>query len=482
MSWKPVFYVNGILLLILSGAMLFPVIVDLATHSPDWRVFGAAQIVTAFAGFALVFTNRQKQFTIARKETFVLTALSYLFVAAFGALPFLLAGIRLGYAQAFFEAMSGITATGSTVIAGLDTLPKGILLWRAILQWLGGMGILIIALAILPLLQISGMQIFKSQSFGGGMEKVLPSAAQIAVYIVGIYMLLTAVCAAMLHAAGMSIFDAICHALATLSTGGFSTYDSSIAKFRSPLIEYTVMFFMILGSLPFVLYVKLVRGNFRALWHDSQVRVFFALIAAFSFAITVYLVLREGQFFSTALRNASFMVVTLVTTTGFANADYSLWGPFAVGMAFVLTFMGGCSGSTTGAFKTFRVQILWKMLQTQLHQLITPHGLFRVYYNGKIVEPGVQVAVTVFFFVYIISWFLIFVLLQFVGVDFHTAITGAATSISNVGPGLGEVIGPAGNYSSVPPSALWIMSVAMLLGRLEFMAILVMLLPRFWRE
>jgi trk system potassium uptake protein len=480
LNFKPIFYVNGILLLILSAAMLIPALIDLAHHSTDWKVFAGAQIITGFTGFALIFINRDKKFHMTLRETFLLTTLSWVFMAAFGGLPFYFSEIKLSFTDAFFEAMSGITTTGSTVITGLDNMPHGILLWRALLQWLGGIGFLVVALAILPLLQISGMQLFKTQSFD--IEKIMPSASQMAVYICCIYAFLTLACAAFLYAAGMTPFEAVCHAMATLSTGGFSTSDGSIGHFNSPLIEVIVIYFMLLASLPFVLYLRMIRGDASAIFNDGQVRTFLGIIAFCIAGLTIYLMATARFAFFEALRHAAFKVVTLITTSGFATQDYSLWGPFAIGMAFLITFLGGCSGSTAGGIKIFRLQILWEMVKLQVRKLMAPHGVFQAHYNRKPVDISVLNAVGIFFFVYIASFAFIGVLLQLTGLDFITAFSGAATAVSNVGPGLGSMIGPAGNFASLPHPAIWVLSLGMLLGRLEFFTLLVLLAPGFWKR
>ncbi len=480
MSFKPVFYINGILLLILSCFMLLPVMVDLADSSPDWKVFASAQIVTAFIGFALIFTNQEKNFTLNLRQTFILVTLSWFFLTVFAALPFALANIKLSLADAFFEAASGLTTTGATVIHDLNNLPRGILLWRALLQGLGGIGFLIVALAVLPLLQISGMQIFKTQSFG--MEKVLPSAQQMAFYILMIYMALILGCSILFYVLDMSLFDAFCHSLTAVATAGFSNYNDSIGHFNNDMIEIVAILFMWLGSLPFVLYVHMLKGNSKALFHDSQVRAFFGILFTLAAIVTIHLLLSGQQGLFEAFKNSVFMVTTLMTTTGFTNADYSKWGHFVIGVAFIATFLGACSGSTAGGIKTFRLQILWSMFQQQIRKLISPRGVFHVHYNHKMVEHSVQASVAGFIFVFILTWLVFSLMLLTTGLDFVTALTGAATAISNVGPGLGDIIGPAGNFSTIPDDAIWILSFGMLLGRMELLTFFVLLAPRFWKR
>lgn len=480
MNFKPIFFINGILLLILSAAMLFPVLVDFSHDNPDWRVFAGAQIVTAFFGFSLLFANQQKKFSLTLRETFLLTTISWVMLSLFACLPFYFSSLNLSFAASLFEAVSGLTTTGSTVISGLDHLPQGILLWRSILHWGGGIGVLVIALAVLPLLQISGMQIYKTQSFSE-VDKVLPSATQIAFYILVIYCVLTVACTLALHMAGMSMFDALNHAMSTVATGGFSTKDASVGYFNSPGIEVILTVFMLISALPFPLYVKLLRGDKSPLWRDSQVRTFLAFIGICIGLLTIYMVATGQFYFVESFRKSAFMVATLITTTGFVSGDYSHWGHFVVGMAFMMTLVGSCSGSTSGGIKIFRLQILWRTTKQQLQRLMVPHGVFQVHYNGKVVDSGVQMSIASFFFVYIFIWVLFSLVLQMTGLDFATAWSGALTCISNVGPGLGDGIGPDGNFAHLPSISLHILSLAMVMGRLEFFTVLVLLIPRFWR-
>lgn len=481
MNFKPIFFINGILLLILSAAMLFPVLVDFSNTNDDWRVFAGAQIVTAFFGFAMLFSTQQRKFSLTLRETFLMTCTAWLTISVFGALPFYFSSLDISFSGAVFESISGVTTTGSTILSGLDTMPHGLLLWRSLLHWVGGIGVLVIALAILPLLQISGMQIYKSQSFGD-VDKVLPSATQIALFILLIYSIFTLLCTVLLHFSGMSLFDALNHAMSAISTGGFSTRDASVGYYNSPRIEVILMLFMLAGAMPFPLYVKFVRGDSKALSRDSQVRTFIGIVLTCIALLTIYMTFTGQFYFMDALRKAAFIVITLITTTGFASGDYSLWGPLVIGMAFFLTFLGSCSGSTAGGIKTFRLQILWRMMHQQINRLISPHGVFQVRYHHKVVEPTMQAAIAGFFFIYIAMWIFLALLLQLIGLDFVTAFTASITALSNVGPGLGNIIGPAGNFASLPDTALNVLSFGMLLGRLEFFTLLVILSPRFWQR
>lgn len=480
MHFRPVFFALGVLLIILSVMMIPPTLIDLVDENQDWRAFAGAQIFTAFFGVLLTLSTHQKDLTIRMREAFILTNLSWVVVAAFGAMPLLFSDLDLSYTDAFFESMSGITTTGSTVLTGLDDAPRGILLWRSIMEWLGGIGILVMALSILPLLHVGGMQLFKTESMD--VEKVLPSAAQIAASIGLIYLMFTAICAAAYSLAGMDRFDALNHAMTTIATGGFSTHDLSIGFFDNAAIDYIGTFFMLLSSLPFVLYLRAVRGNVTALFKDRQVIWFLSIVGLAIMAIATHLVLNQAHSLADAFRYASFNTVAAMTGTGYATANYSVWGGFCLALFFFLMCVGGCAGSTTCGIKIFRFQVLYEVSKVQITKLIKPHASIRPHYNGKSVSSDVQMSVMAFFFLFALSFSVLVIALSLTGLDYLTAMSGAVTSLSNVGPGLGRIIGPAGTFADVPDAAKWILSGGMLLGRLELFTFLVMLSPHFWRR
>jgi trk system potassium uptake protein TrkH len=480
LSFRPVLYINGILLIILSLFMTGPIIADLSNGDDGWRAFSTAQIITAFLGATIMLINRAPRFHLSLKETFVMAGTSWLLLALFAAMPiYIEPSLDISFARAFFESMSGITTTGATALHGLDDMSHGLLLWRMILHWIGGIGFLIVALAILPLLEVSGMQIFKTQSFSS--EEVMTSARHTASFICGIYTLLTLCCALLLSFAGLDAFNAICHAMSAISTGGFANSDQSIAIFNNWKVEAILIAFMIIGALPFFIYLRLMRGEWSKAFHDSQVRVFLLIIFILSCIVTAELVFKGAIAPNEAFHKALFMVTSIITTTGFASGDYQLWGPITIAIAFIAMFIGGCSGSTAGGIKVFRLQILFSILHTQIRRLFQPNGVFDMRYNGKPVESNLQAAVAGLFFAYIIAWLGFTFLLKCFGLEFTTAISGAASALSNVGPGLGEQIGPAGHFGFLPEPALWTLSAAMLFGRMEILTLLVLLTPRFWR-
>jgi trk system potassium uptake protein TrkH len=479
MDLRPILFVNGILLCILALAMLIPAAVDFALDNPDWQIFMASTGTTLFVGVCLVLTTRTGWFGFSVRQAFVMTTMAWLIIAAFGALPFAFSELDLSVTDAFFESMSGVTTTGSTVIVGLELAPPGILLWRAILQWLGGIGIIVMAVSVLPILQVGGMQLFRVEAFET--DKVMPRAAAIAGGIAGVYVILTLIGAIVLSTWGMNGFDAIAHAMTSIATGGYSTYDASVAHFNSAGIDYTICVLMLLGSVPFVLYLRALRGSPGALFRDSQVRTMLAILALAILVLTVWLEAQDRMGLVDALRYSAFNVISIMTGTGYSTADFDTWGGFPMALFFLLMFIGGCAGSTTCGIKIFRLQILFASAKTQLRRLMQPHGVFIAYYNAKPITDTLSLSVMSFFFFFILAFCALAIALGLTGLDFITSISGAASAIANVGPGLGETIGPDGNFSTLPVSAKWILCLGMLLGRLELFTILVLFMPRFWR-
>ena len=480
---RPIAMVVGIVLLIIAAAMLPSLLVDLGAGHPDWQVFLFAAATTAFIGGSLVLMTRgaSPAAELTVRQGFLLTTLVWLSTAAFGALPLWFSSLGLSAADAFFESMSGITTTGSTVISGLDTAPGGILLWRAILQWLGGIGIIVMGIAILPLLSIGGMQLFRTESTDSS-EKILPRAGQIATSIGVIYLTITIACGSLYWLFGMGVFDAIVHAMTTVATGGYSSHDASIGFFASPAIEWTAVFFMVVGGIPFVLYIQAMRGRSFAFWHDDQVRWFLGIIDAGTALFVLWVVATTGSASHDTVRHSAFSTISLITGTGFMATDYAAWGTFATGLAFFLMCVGGCSGSTTGGIKVFRFVVIYRIARVQVLRLLQPSGVFRPFYNDEPVSDQTAISILGFIFVFALSFAVLALLLSFLGLDYLTAMSAAVTAVANVGPGLGDQIGPAGNFAGLPDAAKWLLAAGMLLGRLELFTVLVLFAPAYWRD
>ena len=375
--------------------------------------------------------------------------------------------------------MSGITTTGSTILSNLEITPKSILLWRAILQWLGGIGIIVMAITLMPIMNVGGMQLFKISS-NDSSEKILPKSKEIALRLIYIYSSLTILCAFTYWIFGMSIFDSLTHSMTTIATGGFSNYNESIGYFNSIPIEIASMLFIILGSLPFIVYIKFINGNKRIFTSDIQIRTFIKIILIAIIILSIYLIFYDGTKFN--LRSIFFNVISILTGTGYVNAEFDGWGSFALVLFLALMFIGGCAGSTTCGIKIFRIQILYLFISNQLKKIIYPKGVFVMKYDKNVIDNKFISSIISFIYLYFVIFFILAALLSLTGLDFVTAISGAATSISNVGPGLGNIIGPNGNFSTLPDISKWILTIGMILGRLELFAILVLFIPSFWRN
>jgi trk system potassium uptake protein TrkH len=464
----------------IAAAMLLPALVDLADDQDGWATFVASSVVTFFAGGLLVlFAYDENPPRMGVKEGFLLTTLSWIVIAAFAALPFL--GHGLSYTDAYFETMSGLTTTGSTVIAGLDKLPRGILLWRALLCGIGGLGIIVMAIIMLPFLRVGGMQLFQMESSDKS-EKVLPRAFELTLAIAAVFVGLVLICAFLYAWFGMTGFDAICHALTTVATGGFANYDASFAHFEGRAIHWTAIVFMMLGAMPFVVFIRTLRGDKTALWKDVQVRAFVGFLISVSLIMALWLIFTRNISFLDALTLSSFNVTSIVTTTGYMSDDYTRWGNFAIGVFFLLTFVGGCSGSTAGAIKIYRLQIAHMLTRSHFLHLISPSRVVTLTYNGRRLPADVPFSVVAFLAIYFAVVGLFAVIYAGLGLDFVTSLSASATALGNVGPGLGDVIGPAGNFVPLPDAAKWALSFQMMLGRLELFTVLVLFRPEFWRS
>ncbi len=481
MKFQPVINLIGLLLCTLSAFMLIPGFVDYILGDEDWAAFLVSSFITLFVGAGLYLSSRENNPEhLELRQAFLLTNSAWISISLFGSLPFLFSNLNLNFIDAFFESTSGITTTGSTIIPNLEQVSYGILLWRALLQWLGGIGIIVMAIAILPMLSIGGMQLFKTESYETP-DKIIPRAAIFASGISIVYIVLTSTWALMLWLAGMPIFDSITHAMTTLATGGYSTKSESLGAFNSVNIEMIIVLGMIVGSLPFIHYLSILKNGWKNLINDQQVK-WFLLILFFLISIVTFNLYINGQNFFSSLRVSIFNVVSIVTGTGFGTDDFSQWGGFATTLLLILMFMGGCAGSTTCGLRMARIQVLIANAKTQVLKLLTPHAVIIPYYNKKPIPESVTESVMGFFFLYILVFIIISCLLGSLGLDFMTSLSGAASAIGNVGPGLGEMIGPNGTYAEIPNLGKLILCSGMILGRLEIFAILVMFTASFWKK
>jgi trk system potassium uptake protein TrkH len=478
---QPILLVNGILLMILSLAMLIPAAIDAATGHNDWQAFLIAAFFSAFMGGSLYFSNRGFSGHLTIRQTFLFTTSSWFILPIFAALPFLFASTNLSFTDAYFESVSGLTTTGATILIGLDTIPSGILLWRSILQGLGGVGVIVLAMAVLPMLRIGGMQLFRTES-SDKMEKILPRAGQIARVIGITYVSLTLLCTIAYWSFGMNGFDALCHAITTIGTAGFSTHDASIGFYNSIAIELIAMAGMLAGAVPMILYYQAIRGKPLVFWRDAQVRWFFGIVIFSIIFMSIWLFLQKSLPLEYALRAAAFNVISIITTTGYASADYAQWGTGATVFLFMLLVVGGCTGSTAGGIKIFRFQVLFASARTQLQQLIQPHAILIPRYEHRPISENVSASVLGFFTLFAFCFMVLAVLLSMFGLNFLTSMSAAAQALANVGPGLGQTIGPSGSYASLPAGAKWLIAFAMIVGRLELFTILVLFTNRFWRD
>ena len=478
---KTVFFLIGILLIVLGTSMLAPymlqVIFKEGSHS-----FISASFVTIFIGVLFILANLEREFKLNLRQTFLFSSLAWLMIASFGSLPFLLSTQNFSLSEAFFESMSGITTTGATIISDLDNSPKSILLWRAIMQWLGGIGIVVMAITILPLLKVGGMQLFKMEG-PDSTEKILPRTIEVATIIISTYIVLTLLCGFFYWVFGMSIFDSVSHAMTTIATGGFSTHNDSIGFFKNSNIEIVASIFIILGSIPFISYLKFAQGNRKIFFQDVQIKglIYILLLAIVIMFFYLIFINYESSLFD-KIRISSFNVISILSGTGYVTDDFGLWGKFSLIFFLLLMFIGGCAGSTACGIKIFRLQMLLIFLKNQIKRLISPNSVIITKYNNQKISDNFINSVIIFIFTFLFIFLIIAMLLSISGLDFITSISGAASSISNVGPGLGDIIGPNGNYKDIPDISKWVLSFGMLLGRLELFAVLVLFFPSFWRN
>ncbi|MGL4716459.1 MAG: TrkH family potassium uptake protein [Aeromonas sp.] len=476
---RPIIFTLGLVLSKLALFMWLPTLLALLTGSEGFVEFLKSVLITHGAALFCLHYGRKAEFHLGVREMFLLTTSVWLVACIFGALPFVFIN-HIGFADAYFETMSGVTTTGSTVLSGLDNMAHSILLWRSILQWLGGVGFIVMAVAVLPYLNVGGMKLFQTESSDWS-DKSAPRAKTVANNIVLVYLVLSMLCFMAYWASGMSMFEAINHAMTTLSTGGYSTSDQSMSHFSNSA-HWIGTLFMFLGGLPFLLYVQSLNHKDYSLFQDAQVRGFFWLVIGITAIMTLYLWQRDLFSFMDALRISSFNIVSVLTTTGYGLGDFGTWGPLTSVIFMVLLAVGACSGSTSGGLKIFRVQVAFALFRKQMRQLMHPSAVFPQKYNGRTVNDGIIRSMISFVLAYFIIILVIAALLATIGLDPLTATSSAITAVANVGPGMGPVVGPSTNFASLPDSAKWLLSFGMLLGRLEILTVVVLFFPSFWRQ
>ena len=479
-NYKTVFFTLGILLIILGIAMIVPMGFQLIYNEFD-STFIISSIITITFGILFFLSNIDHLKSINTHQAFLLTALSWLSIAVFGSLPFFFSNLNLSITDSFFESMSGITTTGATILNNIENSPKGILIWRAMLQWLGGIGVILMAITLMPIMNIGGMQLLKISSYDTS-EKILPKSKQISLRLILVYLFLTLSCAIFYKIFGMNFFDSITHSMTTIATGGFSNYDQSIGYFDNAYIESISVLFILLGSIPFILYIKFISDDKKIIFKDEQVKLFFKLSLVSILILFLYLIIFNKDLSQVHIRSVVFNVVSILTGTGYVTKEFDQWGNFPLIFFLILMFVGGCAGSTTCGIKIFRVHILYYFIRNQLLKIIYPRAIINLKYNNNKVDDKLIASIISFIYLYILIFFVLASLLTLTGLDFITSISGAASSLSNVGPGLGNEIGPNSNYSGIPDQSKWLLSIGMILGRLEIFAILIIFLPSFWRK
>ncbi len=470
----------GWIVLAMAVAELVMAAVALAADDGEAPAFAIGAAISALAGGGAVLATKGRPFQLNFRDAVILTVAAWLVLPVFAALPFLLEPVALSPVDAFFEMVSAITTTGSTVMTGLDSRPTSLLLWRSTVQWLGGFGIIGLAIVILPFLKIGGMQLLRLE-FSDRSDKALPRVKMVAQTIGQIYLGLTVLCFVVYLALGMTPFDALNHAFTTVCTGGLSTHDASFGHFDGAALRWAGIVFMIASSIPFLAYLRLVGRGRAGGRRDPQVIAFLVLIAVVAGGVALYLRLNDTYDTGSAITEATFNVVSVITTTGYASTDYTLWGGFPVFVFLLITFIGGCTGSTSGGIKVMRFQVIASALLQQLRRTIYPHRVQPVRFDGRTVADEQVASVLVFVCLYLGLVLAGSLLLSLTGLDTMTAVSGAAQAVGNVGLGLGPIIGPAGNYSSLADGQKLILAASMVLGRLEILSVLVLFAPSFYR-
>ena len=479
-AYRQITYILGILVLLIGGAMFVPAVLDIVYNDNEWETFVLSALLSIFAGGLMVLATSNNEEKLSKKDVFILLPLSWIILPLVASIPFFSASLGLSFTDSYFETVSGVTTTGATIFTNLNTLSPGILFWRSLLQWMGGVGIVVMAAGVLPIMQVGGLQLLKLE-FDPRMEKTLPRTAQLSLVVVGVYTFLTLICTLLYFIFGMSGLDAFNHAMTTMATGGYSTHDESMAFFNNPNILWTATVFMIIASLPFVLVITAFRGGPLELVRDVQTRWFIGLLAVF-IGIMLFNNMNTFENMSDNFRETAFNITSVMTGTGYSSHPYDQWGVLAVPLFLFIMIFGGGAGSTTCGLKMFRVKILWETIQTSFKTLIHPNGVFMPYYGSSVIKESVSIAVLAYISIFMFSIFVFTIIFALLGYDIITSMSAAMSALSCVGPGLGEIIGPSSTYQTVTTPFKWVFMFGMILGRLEILTVLILLTPFFWKD
>lgn len=481
MNIKIILRVIGLLMFVEGAFMLLPLVISVLYKENDTFGFAISSAINLLIGGLIIWLTRKASHDIGKREGFIIVSLVWIIFSLLGSLPYLFTGAIPNYTDAFFETMSGFTTTGASILNDIESLPHGILFWRSLTHWLGGMGIIVLSLAILPIFGIGGMQLYIAEVPGPTPDKISPRIRHTAATMWAIYLVLTVVETLLLWAGDMSLFDAVCHAFATMATGGFSTKQASIAFWPSPYIQYVIILFMFLAGTNFTLTYFTLRGKFKPLLKDEEFKYYALIILGFTLVIFLGLFFSNSYGFEESFRNSLFWVVSIITTTGFGTVDYLLWNPVLIVLIFSLFFFGGSAGSTGGGIKIMRIVLLFKNGYYELKRLVHPNAVIPLKFNKHSVDSKIVTNVLAFFVLYFMIFGISIIVFMLFEPDLETSMGAVASSLGNIGPGMGSV-GPAENYAHVHPIGKWFLSFLMLLGRLELFTVLVLFSPTFWKE
>jgi trk system potassium uptake protein TrkH len=480
MRFRPVLYILGVINICIAFAMVAPLIVSFIFKDGDAWAISKSLFAAAFIGLVFFFAFRGKKIEVGHREGFLIVALAWLDIGFFGALPYLFSGVFPSFVDAYFESVSGFTTTGASVLTHISDLPHGILFWRSMTQWLGGMGIVLLSLAILPLLGIGGMQLYKAEASIVTTDKFVPRITEMAKILWLVYLLMSFALLVLLRISGMDLFDSFIHTFTTISTGGFSNQNISIEYYQSPLIESIIMAFMFLGATSFALHYRFYNEGFKVYKGNGEFKFYLLIVFIAGIIMTVSLRIGFYESLLSSIRYAFFQVISILTTTGYSSTDFARWPSLAQYIILILMFIGGSAGSTTGAIKCIRIFLLFKLGYRELYRLIHPHAVLPVKLGGRVIPPEVISGVMGFTFLYLVFFVISSLVLTSMNIDIVTAISSAAATIGNVGPGL-NAVGPSSNYSGIPFFGKWMLIFNMLMGRLEIYTLVILFTPAFWR-